>query len=91
MSVPCRLMPKKQPILFVNNGGGENQLHWVLDVVFREDALKVTDPDGAKQLALFNRAALNALRQHQGKKDSLAGKRRRAGWSPTFRSELLFG
>ena len=71
--------------------GVENQLHWVLDVVFREDALKVTDPDGAKHLALFNRAALNALRQHQGKKDSLAGKRRRAGWSPTFRSELLFG
>lgn len=60
-------------------------------LVFREDALKVTDPDGAKHLALFNRAALNALRQHQGKKDSLAGKRRRAGWSPTFRSELLFG
>ncbi|HAT2164804.1 ISAs1 family transposase [Shewanella algae] len=71
--------------------GVENQLHWVLDVVFREDALKVTDPDGAKHLALFNRAALSAIRQHQGKKDSLAGKRRRAGWSPTFRSELLFG
>lgn len=34
----------------------ESQLHWVLDVVFREDALKVTDPDGAKHLALFNRA-----------------------------------
>ena len=60
-------------------------------LVFREDALKVTDPNGAKHLALFNRAALNALRQHKGKKDSLAGKRRRAGWSPAFRSELLFG
>jgi hypothetical protein len=72
LSVPCRLMPKKQPMLFMNTGV-ENQLHWVLDVVFREDALKVTAPDGAKHLALFNRAALNALRQHQGKKDSLAG------------------
>lgn len=71
--------------------GVENQLHWVLDVVFREDALKVSDPNGAKHLALFNRAALSAIRQHQGKKDSLAGKRRRAGWSSTFRSELLFG
>ncbi|GIU51214.1 hypothetical protein TUM4438_40050 [Shewanella sairae] len=65
-------------------------MHWVLDVVFREYALKVRDPDGAKYLALFSRPALNLLRQHQGKKDSLAGKRRRAGWSPTFRSELLF-
>ncbi|MCL2920236.1 ISAs1 family transposase [Shewanella litorisediminis] len=69
----------------------ENQLHWVLDVVFREDALKVSDPEGAKHLALFNRAALSAIKQHNGKKDSLAGKRRRAAWSPVFRSELLFG
>lgn len=69
----------------------ENQLHWVLDVVFREDELKVSDPDGAKHLALFNRAALSVLKQHNGIKDSLAGKRQRAGWSGHFRSELLFG
>jgi len=70
--------------------GVENQLHWVLDVVFREDALKVSDPDGANHLALFNRAALSVLTQHDGKKESLAGRRRRAGWSGKFRSELLF-
>ena len=69
----------------------ENELHWIFDVVFREDAMKVSDPDGAKHLALFNRAALSTLKQNTGKKDSLAGKRRRAAWSPTFRSELLFG
>lgn len=69
----------------------ENNLHWVLDVVFREDELNVSDPDGARHLAMFNRAALSVLKQHTGKKDSMAGKRRRAAWSPSFRSELLFG
>ncbi|QJR79700.1 ISAs1 family transposase [Alteromonas pelagimontana] len=69
----------------------ENQLHWVLDVVFREDELKIGDPTGATHLALFNRACLSLIRQHMGKKDSIAGKRRAALWSPEFRTELLFG
>lgn len=36
----------------------ENELHWVLDVTFREDAISLKDPDGAAQVALFNRIAL---------------------------------
>ncbi len=60
-------------------------------LVFREDELNVSDPDGAKHLALFNRAALSVIKQHQGKKDSLAAKRQSAAWDPAFRSELLFG
>jgi len=69
----------------------ENNLHWVLDVVFREDELKVKDPDGANHLALFNRVSLNIIKQHQGKKDSMAAKRRQAAWSPEYRTELIFG
>ncbi|WP_462156296.1 ISAs1 family transposase [Pseudoalteromonas piscicida] len=69
----------------------ENRLHWVLDVVFKEDKLKVADPDGAAHIALFNRVCLNIIRQHQSKKDSLAAKRRGAAWNGDFRTELLFG
>ncbi len=69
----------------------ENKLHWVLDVVFREDYLKVSDPTGARHIALFNRACLNLIRQHKGKKDSIAAKRRGAAWNSNFRTELLFG
>lgn len=61
----------------------------MLDAVFREDELNVLDPDGTKHSALFNRAALSVIKQHQGKKDSLMGKRQSAAWNPTFRSELL--
>jgi predicted transposase YbfD/YdcC len=69
----------------------ENRLHWVLDVVFREDKMSITDPDGAAHMALFNRVCLNIIRQHKGKKDSMAAKRRGAAWNGQFRSELLFG
>ncbi len=69
----------------------ENNLHWVLDVVFREDNLKVKDINGAKHLAIFNRMALNMIKQHKGLKESMAAKRRMAAWSPTFRSELIMG
>ncbi|WP_420820642.1 transposase, partial [Serratia microhaemolytica] len=70
--------------------GIENQLHWVLDVVFREDALSLHDLDGAAHMALFNRVALSIIKQHTGLKDSIASKRRRAAWSADFRSELMF-
>ncbi len=69
----------------------ENKLHWVLDVVFNEDSVKITDPDGAAHIALFNRVCLNIIKQHNGRKDSMAAKRRGAAWNGDFRSELLFG
>ncbi|WP_036769866.1 ISAs1 family transposase, partial [Photorhabdus australis] len=68
----------------------ENELHWVLDVTFREDAISLKDPDGAAQMALFNRIALNVIKQNTSIKDSQAAKRRRAIWSGEFRSQLIF-
>ncbi|MQL48270.1 ISAs1 family transposase [Photorhabdus khanii] len=68
----------------------ENELHWVLDVIFREDAISLKDPDGAAQMALFNRIALNVIKQNTSIKDSQAAKRRRATWSGEFRSQLIF-
>ena len=85
------LNPEEAAQIIRKHWAVENNLHWVLDVVFREDSLKVSDPDGAKHLALFNRVALNIIKQHQGFKDSLAAKRRKAAWNQSFRSELLMG
>ncbi|WMV72989.1 ISAs1 family transposase [Xenorhabdus griffiniae] len=69
----------------------ENELHWVLDVTFREDAISLKDPDGAAQMALFNRIALNVIKQDTSIKDSQKAKRRMATWSGEFRSQLIFG
>ncbi len=66
----------------------ENGLHWVLDVVFREDARRVYDRTAAENVAFLNRLALSLLRGDRGK-SSLKVKRKRAGWSLPYLMQLL--
>lgn len=66
----------------------ENGLHWVLDVVFREDARRVYDRTAAENVAFLNRLALSLLRKDTGK-SSLKVKRKRAGWSLPYLMQLL--
>jgi predicted transposase YbfD/YdcC len=66
----------------------ENGLHWVLDVVFREDARRVYDRTTAENVAFLNRLAISLLRGDPSKK-SLKVKRKRAGWSIPYLMQLL--
>ena len=66
----------------------ENGLHWVLDVVFREDARRVYDRTTAENVAFMNRLALSLLRGDTSK-SSLKVKRKRAGWSISYLMQLL--
>jgi predicted transposase YbfD/YdcC len=66
----------------------ENGLHWVLDVVFREDARRVYDRTAAENVAFLNRLALSLLRGDTGK-GSLKVKRKQAGWSIPYLAQLL--
>jgi predicted transposase YbfD/YdcC len=66
----------------------ENGLHWVLDVVFREDARRVYERTTAENMALLNRLALSLLRGDPSK-DSMKVKRKRAGWSIPYLAQLL--
>ena len=66
----------------------ENGLHWVLDVVFREDARRVYDRTAAENVAFLNRLALSLLRGDTGK-GSLKVKRKRAGWHIPYLAQLL--
>ena len=66
----------------------ENGLHWVLDVVFREDARRLYDRTAAENVAFLNRLALSLLRGDTGK-SSLKVKRKRAGWSLLYLMQLL--
>ena len=68
--------------------GIENGLHWVLDVLFREDDCRLQDRTAAENLALLRRVAVSLLRQDQSK-GSLSGKQRRAAWDDDFRRHLL--
>jgi predicted transposase YbfD/YdcC len=66
----------------------ENGLHWVLDVVFREDARRLYDRTAAENMAFLNRLALSLLRGDTSK-SSLKVKRKRAGWSILYLMQLL--
>ncbi len=66
----------------------ENGLHWVLDVVFREDARRVYDRVAAQNVGFLNRLALSILRGDPTK-GSLKVKRKKAGWDTHYLAKLL--
>jgi hypothetical protein len=68
----------------------ENNLHWVLDMTFREDESRVRERCLADNLGWLRRLALTLLKQHPGK-DSIAMKRRLAGWSVDFLMQVPTG
>ena len=66
----------------------ENGLHWVLDVVFREDARRLYDRTVAENVGFLNRLAVSLLRGDPST-DSLKVKRKRAGWDIGYLAQLL--
>jgi predicted transposase YbfD/YdcC len=68
--------------------GIENNLHWQLDVSFGEDANRVSQRQGAENLALVRRWALMLLKRHPDK-GSIACKRLAAACDTQFLEELL--
>ena len=58
----------------------ENNLHWVLDVTFREDDCRIRDAIAARNFALLRKIAINLLTQDRFTKTSLRGKRKKAAW-----------
>jgi predicted transposase YbfD/YdcC len=66
----------------------ENQLHWVLDVAFAEDAARSRKDNAPQNLALLRKLALNILRQNP-EKASIKVKIKRAAWDDSFLLSLL--
>ena len=58
----------------------ENSEHYVLDVTFTEDASRIRKGNSPEISAAFRRMALNILQRDTTVKDSIRGKRLRAGW-----------
>ena len=67
----------------------ENQLHWVLDVVFGEDQSRARTGHAAENLAATRRVAINLLRQDKENKRSLQSQRLRATLDPDYLRQLL--
>ena len=68
--------------------GIENSLHWVLDVVFKEDQSRLRKGHGAKNMAVVRHFAINLVRSISDKR-SIKLRRKRAGWDQNYLAELL--
>jgi predicted transposase YbfD/YdcC len=69
--------------------GIENSLHWVLDVVFREDESRHHAGNSGENLALLRRLAIGLLKQEKSSNDSLKTKRLRCGWDNDYLAKVL--
>ena len=68
----------------------ENGLHWVLDVVFREDRSRIRREQAGANLAMIRRVGVSLLRRAPGKGSGVT-KRLKAGWDENYLLQVLRG
>ena len=66
----------------------ENSLHWVLDMVFRDDECRVRTDNAPANLATLRRMAYNVMRTAKTK-DSMRLRRKVAAWDDDFLISLI--
>jgi predicted transposase YbfD/YdcC len=71
--------------------GIENNLHWVLDVGFREDESRVYKDHGPENLAAIRRLAVGLLNREGTARGGIACKRKQAGWDDDYLQDVLAG
>ena len=67
----------------------ENQLHWVLDVTFGEDACRIRTGNAPENIALLKRWSINLLNQETSFKRSTRQKARRASMDKGYLLKVL--
>jgi len=70
----------------------ENQLHWMLDVAFKEDASNVRMDHAPENLNVLRKVAFSLLKSTPSNaKASLRGKMTRAALNPDYLTSVIFG
>lgn len=82
--------PAKQVLAATRSHWGiENRVHWILDVIFKEDATRIRDSNSSQNLVVLRHMAINLLRQEKSSKLSLRAKRLRATWDLSYLQKVL--
>jgi len=68
--------------------GIENRLHWILDVVFRDDLARLRTGHAPANMAVAKHVAMNLLGQ-AAPSVSLKNRRKRAGWNTAYLETLI--
>jgi predicted transposase YbfD/YdcC len=66
----------------------ENGLHWVLDVIFREDRSRIREEHAGANFAMIRRVAASLLARAPGKGSGVT-KRLKAGWDDDYLLQVL--
>ena len=69
--------------------GVENELYWVLDVAFQEDASRVRVGASAQNFSMLRHIALNLLKGERTANVGVKAKRLKAGWSDDYLLKVL--
>lgn len=69
--------------------GIETELHWVLDIAFREDEARHRARNTAQNMTTLRHFALNVIKQDGSRKVGVATTRKRAGWDRRYLLQLL--
>lgn len=69
----------------------ENNLHWVLDVTFREDRNRAQAEHSQANLGVLRRTALSMLKNATGLKGSIHCRRQQSAWNEKTLETVLFG
>lgn len=83
-----RLTPERLAEAVRGHWAIENSLHWVLDVVFKEDQSRLRKGHGAHNMAIVRHFAINAVRLAKGR-HSIKTTRKLAGWDPDELARIL--
>jgi predicted transposase YbfD/YdcC len=62
----------------------ENNLHWQLDISFREDERRIRKGHGAENFSRLCRIALNLLKAEKTAKVGIANRRLKCGWDNQY-------
>jgi predicted transposase YbfD/YdcC len=66
----------------------ENSLHWVMDMIFRDDECRIRTQNAPVNFAVLKHIAQNLYRRPKGR-DSLRLRRKTAGWDDDFLASLI--
>jgi len=69
----------------------ENNLHWQLDVSFREDERRIRKDHGAENFSRMCRVSLNMLKNETTSKVGIATRRRKCGWENDYLLKVIGG
>ena len=67
----------------------ENNVHWMLDIAFSEDACQTRDENAAENLSILRRIGLNIFNLDTTGKGSMKRRRKKTGWNDNYLAELL--